>query len=192
MSSAVNRELSEATSELDMIKALTPGLATTAPTTAAPTSAPMDTSEKKEDGKEEHPDDKTARPRQDEGDRDNQQAKWYRGASKGGYQSRGKGRSQDSSSWDGWKNWEKEDKNSKQDMAKLRQQVDVLTTLVLRQEHQLMISCQDTSYIIFIRADITPSLAVTTYEVGQKWKQAKATNPESLKPLSGLSCSNTS
>ena len=146
LSSAVNRELSEATSELDMIKALTPGLATTAPTTAAPASAPMDTSEKKEDGKEERQDDRTTRPRQDEGERDNQ-----------------------------------EDKNSKQDMAKLKQRVDMLTTLVLRQEHQLMINRQDASYIIFIRTDIAPSLAVTTYEVGQKWKQAKATKPDSLK-----------
>ena len=47
-----------------------------------------------------------------------------------------------------------------------------------------MINRQDTSYVIFLRTDIVKSLAVSTYEIGQKWKQAKAADPESLcRPL---------
>ena len=108
------------------------------------------------------------------------QAKWSRPASKGNQQGRGKGQSQNSSKWESWSNWKDQDKN-KGDLDQLKQQVDMLTTLVLRQKHQLMINRQDTSYIIFIRTDVTPSLAVTSFNIGQSWKQAKTSNPESLK-----------
>ena len=37
------------------------------------------------------------------------------------------------------------------------------------------------------RTDVTPSLAVTSYNIGQSWKQAKTSNPESLKhPLRAI------
>ena len=175
------KELEQATSELDMIRSLTPTLLTlqTAPPvpplpTDATASVPdpsMDTSDKS-----------AARTRpEDTGDSEkDRQTKWPKPASKGNHQGRGKGQSQNSSKWENWSNWKDSNKN-KGDLDQLKQQVDMLTTLVLRQEHQLMINRQDTTYIIFIRTDVTPSLAVTSYNIGQSWKQAKTSNPESLK-----------
>ena len=152
-------------SELDVIRALTPTLQETplapATSTGAPAPVPdqaMDASDKSATrARTEDTDDKSK----------DRQTKWSRPASKGNQQGRGKGQSQNSSKWENWSNWKDYDKD-KSDLNQLKQHVDMLTTLVLRQE-------------IFIRTDVTPSLAVTSFNIGQSWKQAKTSNPESLK-----------
>ena len=172
------KELAQATSELDMIRALTPTSQATPAAPATSTEAPAPVPDQAMDASDKS----STRARTEDSDNKgkDRQAKWSRLASKGNQQGRGKGQSQNSSKWENWSNWKDQDKD-KSDLNQLKQHVDMLTTLVLRQEHQLMINRQDTSYIIFIRTDVTPSLAVTSFNIGQSWKQAKTSNPESLK-----------
>ena len=165
------KELAQATSELDMIRALTPTLQATPSAPATSTEAPAPVPDQAMDASDKSA---TRARTEDTGDKSkDRQAKWSRPASKGNQQGRGgKGQSQNSSKWENWSNWKDHDKD-KSDLNQLKQHVDMLTTLVLRQEHQLMINRQDTSYIIFIRTDVTPSLAVTSFNIGQSWKRPK-------------------
>ena len=57
----------------------------------------------------------------------------------------------------------------------------MLTNLVIRQEDQLNINRQDTAFVLFVRADVQGSLAVSTFNIAKQWKQTKESNPEALK-----------
>ena len=67
------------------------------------------------------------------------------------------------------------------DPAQLRAAVNMLTTIVIRHEHQHAIARQDTSYVLFVRTDAPDSLAKSTYTLAQQWHETKAKEPEKLR-----------
>ena len=162
--------LQEATQELELIAALQPQIAATS---QAPTqsSTPMSTEARKE-------------PEQE----DERQAKFHRGWSKGGSEDpkrRGKGnqQSQRSSKWEDWGRDKDRDNSKKREdqIYQLQSQVGMLTTLLLRRENQMAITRQDTTFMLFLRTDLTPNLASSLYQIGQTWKRMKQDEPDKLK-----------
>ena len=118
---------------------------------------------------------------------DDRQPKWHRGASKGGSQEprrRGKGnqQSQGSSKWEDWsKDSDWTSKKKDEQIGLLQNQVSMLTTLLLRHESQLAINRQNTTFMLFVRTDLTPNLASSMHQIGQTWKKTKQESPEKLK-----------
>ena len=65
-------------------------------------------------------------------------------------------------------------------IAELKAIVGMLTTLILRQEVQLNISKQDTSYVVFINTKEPQSLAHTLHGVGVQWHKLKQEAPDQI------------
>ena len=65
-------------------------------------------------------------------------------------------------------------------IAELKAIVGMLTTLILRQEVQLNISKQDTSYVVFINTKEPQSLAHRLHGVGVQWHKLKQEAPDQI------------
>ena len=169
-------ELDAATLELQTIRQL-------CPTLAASVGAAMDAESSAADRPETRQADKTARAEDGQPEEGGREAKWHKPGSKGGNNPKGKGVSGNSSS-DKWTTWKKEwnhyDKQEQGQLKQLKQQVEMLSTLVLRHENQLQINRQDTAFVFFMWTDLPNNLAVSTYTVAKVWKETKANSPEKL------------
>ena len=156
-------ELDAATLELQTIQQL-------CPTLAANVDAAMATESSAADRPETRQVDKTARGEDVQPEDGGREAKWHKPGSKGGNNPKGKGASGNSSS-DKWTTWKKEwnhyDKQEQGQLKQLKQQVEMLSTLVLRHENQLQINRQDTAFVFFMRTDLPNNLAVSTYTVAK-------------------------
>ena len=117
---------------------------------------------------------------------DERQAKFHRGWSKGGAEDpkrRGNQQSQRSSKWEDWGRDKDQDNSKKREdqIYQLQTQVGMLTTLLLQHDSQMAITCQDTTFMLFVCADMTPNLANSLYQMGQTWKRMKQDEPDKLK-----------
>ncbi|CAE7801944.1 Crnkl1 [Symbiodinium sp. CCMP2592] len=65
-------------------------------------------------------------------------------------------------------------------LEELQAVVNLLTTIVLRQEVQLNIFHQDTAYVMFLQAQGPGNLAQSLYAVGSGWHRTKEQSPEQL------------
>ncbi|CAE7225147.1 Pol [Symbiodinium sp. CCMP2592] len=71
-------------------------------------------------------------------------------------------------------------KRQNKQLAELKAIVSLLTSLVLRQEIQLNLHKQDTSYVVFINTQEQQSLAHTLHGVGVQWHKVKQETPDQL------------
>ena len=71
-------------------------------------------------------------------------------------------------------------KQQNKQLGEFKAIVSMLTTFVPRQEVQLNICKQDTSYVIFIETQETNSLAHALYGIGEQWHLTKQEAPERL------------
>ena len=98
----------------------------------------------------------------------------------------GRRRQQDGQGWD--KKWGPRNQDPWEDTELVqdnqedyRTVVNLMATLVLRHETQSLIHKQDTAFVLFLKTDVENNLAVSTYQVGQKWHELKQHSPEELR-----------
>ena len=61
--------------------------------------------------------------------------------------------------------------------------IQMISTLVLRQESQQTIHHQDTGFMLFIQTSAPRNIAQSLYQIGQTWQSTKRDNPTALKSL---------
>ncbi|CAE6942520.1 unnamed protein product [Symbiodinium sp. CCMP2592] len=66
------------------------------------------------------------------------------------------------------------------EFAQMKSMLNMVTTLVIRQEIQQNICRLDSGYMLFIQTTAPESLALSTYKVGLAWHQMKQSTPEKL------------
>ena len=72
------------------------------------------------------------------------------------------------------------DKSDQKELEELRVMLGMVTTLLLRHEVQLNINRLDTGFMIFLQTTTPNSIAHTTFQIGNRWKDAKQNDPSSL------------
>ncbi|CAE7695511.1 Crnkl1 [Symbiodinium sp. CCMP2592] len=149
---------------------------------------------------ETDPEDKDMPSRRDKPE--GRQPKWHKPDQKGGQKGgqKGKGRNSQfgpaSRSNSSWKNngnpqassgnrWWQTDGDkmelSRAELQEIKNVLNMVSTLVIRQEVQQNIQRQDTGFMVFVQTQVPDNLAQSMYQIGKTWHDTKRDNPTALR-----------
>ncbi|CAE7840736.1 Pol [Symbiodinium sp. CCMP2592] len=149
---------------------------------------------------ETDPEDKDMPSRRDKPE--GRQPKWHKPDQKGGQKGgqKGKGRnpqfgpaSRSNNSWrnngnpqasSGNHSWQADgDKMelSRAELQEIKNVLNMVSTLVIRQEVQQNIQRQDTGFMVFVQTQVPDNLAQSMYQIGKTWHDTKRDNPTALR-----------
>ncbi|CAE6973150.1 Pol [Symbiodinium sp. CCMP2592] len=149
---------------------------------------------------EADPEDKDVPSRRDKPE--GRQPKWHKPDQKGGQKGgqKGKGRnplfgpaSRSNNSWrnngnpqasSGNHSWQADgDKTelSRAELQEIKNVLNMVSTLVIRQEVQQNIQRQDTGFMVFVQTQVPDNLAQSMFQIGKTWHDTKRDNPTALR-----------